>query len=279
MLKIHYISDIHFDNWLSAGHRLEFDFETEISKDTTNVFLILGDCINGLFRHSKFRIEAHKLVRDFVTGLSNYGRVIFVLGNHEFYKLTMGDALEEWKEHLEDIPNLQVVENISLIELEDGTAIIAGTNWPQMNAQDYVTGYSDIGAMVILTDDGIQPATCSDMANLGLRTEKEWLEFENFDFSKYKRIIVATHFATMPTRNAYKIYPVPAPYFNYHCPPEVIENIVSYAPTIPVYFIFGHTHINEEYSPFEGVNVTTNQIGYAREGGKFSFKFLLGEEQ
>lgn len=275
-MNVFVISDLHLDIWDDRNRNLIIQTE-EFSKTEKNVFIILGDCVNG----PTPRCDAHKVLYSLVYCLSTYGKVIFVLGNHEFYNTTLAEARADWISFFEGI-DVDVVENMTVFDF-DTVAIIAGTNWPMMSQDMYLFSSPDIGSFKILHGDGVKPATAFDMEQLGQRTKKEWLQLTRVDFSKFERIVIATHFPTMNTREANVKFSMPSPYFSASCPSGFLSYIFSYTekvsgtdsvphPTID--FVFGHTHVNENYYVCDGIRVVTNQIGYPTESSQYVFNFL-----
>ncbi len=279
------ISDIHLDKWLHHGWKPEEpDLKQFYDPDRQNVYLILGDTLNGIpMRESKF--FAQGFLRSVVQKLSTQGDVYFVLGNHEHYSGVFGETKHRFEEFFCDIPTILVIDEAEAFLYGD-TAIIVGSNWPAMKAPDYLMHKTDLAAFVDFEDGEIIPVTASDLEIKGEIHELAIIEAmdEIIDAKcAFDNLIVATHFGCAENPSQREIYPNVNPYFDPPPNKELIRLVQRYMEqtNCSVTWCYGHSHINENMESVYGGVIRTNQIGYPIEAAKlgitnpFTFKRVL----
>lgn len=116
-MKINYVSDIH----------LEFSPNFTIN-DSGNILILCGDIIPANLLNERF-------AKTFFNDISSkFDRVLYVLGNHEFYQydLTYVDKIKNYFNN-----NITVLHNESIII--DNIKFIGGTCWSDLHKADAMT--------------------------------------------------------------------------------------------------------------------------------------------
>lgn len=108
------ISDIHINIKSNYGYtpsKLETDIDT--------VLIIAGD------------IGTPYLFKEWVSGFHHrFKSVIAILGNHDYYRMTIERAPSKWKEAVESLDNVHIMHN-NFIDME-GIRIVGGTLWTNL---------------------------------------------------------------------------------------------------------------------------------------------------
>ena len=194
--------------------------------------------------------------------------VVYVLGNHEFYRHNVGQVYKDWHDHAAGIPNLHVLQN----ETADiyGIRFIGATLWTNLAEG------RDIGAAKYLMNDynRIEDWT----------PRRSMLEFEiskNFIQQELKRAtqveqptVVVTHH--LPTFQA--IHP------DYQSQSGINSSFASDLEAIildhqPLLWIFGHTHKSMNFTIGQ-TRLLCNPRGYPQsisssENPLFDLKFQV----
>lgn len=265
------MSDAHVDIWVHHGFNLD-PIDVSLFHDPTveNVYLILGDSLNGL---RKGNLNSQKWLYDHIEKLSLQGKVYFVLGNHEFYNGDFVTAFDRFSEWLEDLENVTVVCGPKIFAHGD-TALILSTNWPAMSEIEYITNMTDINAFITYADvGGILPIQTDVMEKLGALNKADMIECSNiinFLPDHFKNLVVGTHFATVENPSQRELYPKSNPYFDPKHNAEFIDNCLEFKNKRggELVWCYGHSHINETMESGYGGRIVTNQIGYPSEAVK-----------
>lgn len=116
-MYIRFFSDIH----LECGIPYDiFNMET----DSKTVLILAGDITDGKHPHENF-------IRNLC---QRFRAVVYVLGNHEYYRSDIARVDHYWDSVSQDIDNLYVLRNDHVIF--DDVRIIGGTLWTDMDKQN-----------------------------------------------------------------------------------------------------------------------------------------------
>jgi predicted phosphodiesterase len=262
------ISDIHVDLWAAQGWRHELpEVQDFWDPDRANVYLILGDSLNGIHRANE---KSQEWLLTVCERLSRYGHVYFVIGNHECYRGVFEDSA--WRfENL--LGHCARVIHMAETFLHGDTAFILATNWPRMSAGDYLMHQTDLPAFMTEREDLALPMTASDMELLGEVSAESMINaagrLKAVDHIA-KNLVVGTHFATVENPSQRAIYPSINPYFDPPINHEFLNECFNFHAKTggELIWCYGHSHINDETESTYGGRIVTNQIGYLREATK-----------
>ncbi len=199
--------------------------------------------------------------------------IIFVAGNHEYYRTHLHEQIERYRAHFANNPKIHFLENASV--LIRGIRFLGCTLWTDFKAlgeerskiPDTVFQYlADFHLIEIAESRFIRP---EDMASM----QKEsvyWLREELKAEFKGKTVVI-THFP--PTNDLFHGIigdNVIAPYFL-----NDLENVIQ--EYCPVLWCYGHNHWNAD-KQVGNTRVVSNQLGYPSEDSNligFKERFAL----
>lgn len=235
-MKIQIVSDLH----------QEFGFN-EISFDEADVVIFAGDTNLGT-----------KGI-DWIKSKIKNKPVIYILGNHEYYKGSYPKTLNKIKDSAKD-SNIFVLENES-VDI-DGVRFHGTTLWTDFSIFGNPVKYGMICQQemndykLIRRDPSYSKMRSMDIFKI-FQLSKLWLE-ESLQNSTASKNIVITHHAPSikSVPDQYKNDPVTSAYAS-----NLEEFIMTYQ---PLYWIHGHIHTPSNY--FIGkTNVICNPHGYIDE--------------
>lgn len=265
-MKISYLSDIHYD-WQNVH-----DFTTDKGGD---VLILAGD-INtaNMLRPERVDKDARssfkrmELLQKKLT--DKYKKVIYILGNHEYYRYTYEEALPFIRSRMRSMgfDNVSVLEDDCMIV--DDVLFVCSTLWSDFLKEDPVSmnacwnGMNDYRIIGTLTDYGaITPQFTLDKH----KTSKAFIQKTLQENKKMKTVVVTHHGPTMKSLNKkHSGNALDGAYCS-----DLSEMILD-NPQIK-YWISGHCHTIEEYK-VGTTKVVSNCRGY--EGYDESFKKFKG---
>lgn len=235
-MKIQIISDLH----------QEFGY-TDISFDNTDVVVLAGDINLGT-----------KGIEWIKTKIPNKP-VIYVLGNHEYYKGSYPKTLHKIKEAAQE-SNVFVLEN-SFVDIE-GIRFHGTTLWTDFSIFGNPIEYGMICQSVmndykkIKRDPSYSKMRTVDIFKIH-QLSKLWLK-ESLEEAKGMKNIVVTHHAPsiLSVPEQYKNDPVTAAYAS-----DLEDLIQEYQ---PLYWIHGHIHTPSDYE-IGTTKIICNPHGYIDE--------------
>jgi Icc-related predicted phosphoesterase len=277
-MKISYVSDLH----------LEFgDYPKILDTDAGGDVLILaGDIVVANYlrkdRTDKSSTKLKKHMSNLKTNLfDKYGRVLYVLGNHEHYNGIYKNTLKTLRNGLDD---LGLIEKVTLLEDDhtviDGVPFIGATLWTDFFKGDpsamyiaergmndfHVIGSMDVDDMTYFNryqSRAISPSFVLDV-------HKKSLEYIDYitNFYKAKDCVVITHHApTYKSLNSkHSGNSLDAAYAS-----DLSEFILDHGNI--KYWIHGHCHMNTDYF-VGGCSILSNQRGYKGEDSHTLFDGL-----
>ena len=235
-MRLHILSDLH----------LEFG-TVRIPKTEADVVILAGDIHLGR--------EGRKWARRHFADK----RVIYVLGNHEFYRHSIPALIHNLKQET-DGSQIHLLEN-DVIQL-DGVTFLGCTLWTDFKlndnpstamrvAEDTISDYS-----VIDFDQENRVLRAKDT----VRMHEESLAWLKSELPKHdpSRTVVVTHHAP-------SISSIPAQHANSPLNPAFVSKLDALVETSDVpLWIHGHTHQNVDYK-IGSTRVLSNQRGYPDE--------------
>jgi UDP-2,3-diacylglucosamine pyrophosphatase LpxH len=252
MTKFYYCSDLHLEFGLP---RLE---------DITGENIILaGDILtlvslNPIMNDAGNRKKRDRFETFFRIIQENFKRVFYITGNHEFYNFDIASEQDYISKYLPDVIPL----NNSSCEFDDGTVLMGGTLWTDMNKNNPMTheqvgkGMNDFRLIYNTENDPFAIFTTQDAY------WKHWktMAFLSTELEKYRnrKVVVATHHA--PSRlgvnpeHSGRGGGIDHGYYS------DLDEFILNRPEIK-YWIHGHTHIQAEYD-IGSTKVVSNARGY-----------------
>lgn len=245
MLKIRYISDIHLEFGYLDLPQLDTDPET--------VLVLAGDV--GLACHRDTFIP-------FLSEMSSrFLKVIYVLGNHEFYRGSVVTSFDKIKAAAIELDNVVVVENETVVV--DNVVFICATLWSDFDNQNPVCMHlakrqmNDF--MIVYNGDATDPY---------LRTldpedvYKLYVESHDYIFSAISHELNIDHIPVVVTHHAPSYQSISKVYagnpLNGAFATE-LGNKIAYAQ--PKLWIHGHMHNSSDYMIGE-TRILCNPRGY-----------------
>lgn len=244
-MKIAYASDLHLE------HRLMKPLEN----DGADLLILAGDITMASTLNNRGTGAMHQWFKD---TCANFGSVIYIMGNHEYYDSRFPDAFYQIKERLGYISNLFVLENEGMVF--DGKTFWCSTLWTNANNRNPIDMYSIHHGMNdynwIRGSDKGEKFTVDDMVSY------HELSMRNLDRSAD---VVVTHhcpsqLSIAPQHANSKLN------YAYH---SNLENFV--ADSDIKHWICGHTHYSIDYH-LGNTQVHMNCRGYPHELGHNNFE-------
>lgn len=248
-LRLQIISDLH-------------GYLPKISKDT-DLLIFAGD-VATTPRKAK---DIFEKVRK-----TTSARIIYVLGNHEFYDNCFPDSLHDYRIALKDIPKLSLLENKE-ISLGNDLVILGCTLWTDFDNQRSIAaalmGLNDFDFISVINARGAyRKVTPDDFIKAHARS-RNWLE-NRLEVNKGlgKRVIVVTHhvpsFSLISEK--YSGQALNGAFAN-----NLDKLISEYGPDL---WVYGHTH------DFNDVNLgmtrcVCNPVGYTLERKNYKELYIV----
>ena len=256
-MKIQYVSDLH----------LEFEPIELVNKDSTDLLILAGDIITtrNINQYDYFFDNCSR----------NWKHVVYIAGNHEFYRGDLEETHDVLREYTSKWDNIYYLNNdgVNLPECE----ILGATLWTDCNGNDPITKMTIAGGM-------------NDYRLISLKSKKHWkiwpedtmaLHRETKSCLKYffeyaeeqgKQTIVVTHHA--PSRQSTHPKYVEDYHMNGGYSSNLTPLILDYQPKL---WIHGHTHNSFDYM-VGNTRVLCNPRGYVSGGVAENSEFDLNKE-
>lgn len=246
-MKIALASDLHFE-----FHKNEPYWLPEIALDC-DVIVLAGDIGVG-----KGAIDAVLKIAE----VHRDSEIIFIAGNHEFYKQNIDQQLREYKQAFEGDQRIHFLENRS-IDI-NGYKFLGCTLWTGFGTLGWEHTYDAMKEAalaiadfsIIKTGEDSRKFTPQDAADRFVESCR-WLKSE-LEESDPEKTIVITHFPPCrKLRNTFFKESLLTPYFQADC----LQIIERYQPAL---WCYGHNHLSDDV--FIGhTRVVSNQLGYPKE--------------
>tara|TARA_Y100000780_G_scaffold179369_1_gene164800 strand:- start:103691 stop:104416 length:726 start_codon:yes stop_codon:yes gene_type:complete len=226
-MKVQVFSDLHLEHYKSYPKLQSY----------CDILILNGDI--GNYKKKNFK--------NFITYCSeNWKHVIFVLGNHEYYKFNVKLANQLYTKFFETFENVYLLIDDSITI--DNYVFIGSTYWTKTTSEIQYT---------INDFTNIKRFTYSQYIELHKQNENFIKTSINDNKTSDKKIILVTHFPPyyFDTKNKYKSTPQYIKnYFGNSFPIELLKHIDIW--------IFGHTHSSEQFITHD-TQFISNQLGYS----------------
>lgn len=250
MTKLGIISDCH----LEFGD-IKFNIPEEI-----DILIFAGD----MHKSPGYASRAFKKIADLTDA-----PMLYVLGNHEFYRQSFPTAVDKYERLMEDIPNLYLMNNKDIII--DDILFLGTTLWSDLSdpiesviAEGVMNDYK----MIKNPLKGYTPISPADTTK-AFKQNVKWLSTE-LEHNKDEKIVVITHH--LPSfsliHKDFKGNDVNAAYAS-----NLNDLISKYSPDV---WIFGHTHDKVDLT-LDRTKFVSNAIGYPMERKKEKVAFKIIE--
>lgn len=252
-MRFDLVSDLHIPNYSEGDLRG--------LKPSSPVLALLGDVceICNFHRIKKFF--------DYVS--LNWGYVLFVPGNHEFYGSVMEKSLHDMRQFLEPYGNIIILDN-DVVSI-DGVRYIGSTLWSDMNrddpltklaCKDLISDYRYIGKTVSGNPVRITPEDTVNLFDKNIDFIEKMIELTDNPTN-----VVLTHHAPS--------YRSVSPRFVGNMGNGAfvsnLDDFIIDRPEIVVW-AHGHTHSSTDYQ-IGDCRVVANPLGYAREIYKNDYQY------
>lgn len=236
-MKIKVLSDLH----LEASN-------IDIQNNEENCGLILAGDIGPGTEHKDFILEL----------CEKFKFVVYVPGNHEFYRGEYWEVQSKWRLISENVNNLYYLDN-DYLDIED-VRIIGSTLWTDMLNNDPIAkvncsmGVADYKA--ILIDDGVQKRLLEPDDTIKFhKKSREFIE-NTLKNTTDKKVIVVTHHLPLPALNHPNFYnsSINGAFYS-----DLGEITNSYDID---YWIYGHSHYSCDLTVCE-TRFLSNPRGYS----------------
>lgn len=260
---LRYVSDLHLELRSNIDHPKLKPLWNQDSSENEYYLALVGDIGNPYH-------ETLELFLDLVS--PKYRKIFYVPGNHEYYNYEVipcrpkNDFDLELEKLCHKYDNVILMNN-SVYDL-DGIKIIGSTLWSNIpeTHSDIITKINDYYLIKKIDHASLVPIDIDD-TNQWNKQSIDFIESEIKDASD--PCIVLTHHAPLfsdPTTERYTANPSYLDGDNNYA----FHNDLSYLMKNPICaWIYGHTHYTSRFE-YNGIIVTTNQLGYRHEDTHFN---------
>jgi predicted phosphodiesterase len=258
-MYIRYFSDLHLE--FSAPNNLDWNLTEEdaesftrynvafpMKEDSETVLVVAGD-LAQLERFDKAVIFLKSWAKRFK-------HVIYVLGNHEFYKFYLNINIADLREKVKDCNNISIFGNEPGSVIIDGVNFICGTLWTKVSDDDFLFVMRGLNDYHIIAYDSDRTRIISPVDTTKIHETSLLVMAESFDPS-LKNVVVTHHMPSFSAVDpAYK-----NSYINAGFTSDLDDFILKHKPDV---WIFGHTHT--KYNGYVGMTrLLCNPFGYPHE--------------
>lgn len=261
-MQIRPFSDLHLEFWKpNKVERFLKKYLPPIPTDLETVVIIAGDL--GLAHRQETWLNALHLLSE------RFLAVVYVEGNHFFYKNNFFGRIHELKGMVTLPDNVHFLENES-VEI-NGVVFIGATLWTDFNSGDPESMLLARGKMsdfhVITTSDG---SKLTPLNTLKLHAESKKYIFDTLQANSGKRSVVVTHHGISPLsiHNRYQGNLLNGAYIT-----DLTAKVAKHGPNL---WIHGHTHDSFDYM-IGRTRVIVNPFGYkdVEENHQFNKTLLI----
>lgn len=230
MTSILQLTDLHleFNNSLR-------DFSTVINQKYADIVVLTGD-IAGSFYAEPF--IQHLLSLDY--------KVIYILGNHEFYEHTINEVVDGWHKISEKYENFYFLNNTSVVV--DGIDFFGTTLWTDLGGKDY---FSQSYTKDFEAIKNFDLKMWKFLHNDSIYHLNKWLENSISD----KKVVLSHYLPSFKSVHERYLNNMEANLFF----ATELGNLIAYS-DIKLWF-HGHTHHSFDYFIYD-TNIVCNPYGY-----------------
>jgi Icc-related predicted phosphoesterase len=258
-MKINQISDLH----LECRHLREY-----LHPGEGDILILAGDILNVV--HFKSDGIYKELYTKFLSDCSNnYKRVLYVMGNHEFYGYTLEKCDEKLRNNLPS--NIHLLDNETL-EI-DGIHFIGSTLWTNYFNENPIEMLDASRYMrdckYIRTRSNYRKITPHDILTI---------HNESLDYLKVKIQELANERVFIITHHSPTLQTISDEYKNFSCNGSFcndLDNLIIENPCIKNW-AFGHLHTTWDFY-IEQCRLTCNPIGYPGAQTNYKLNFSIND--
>jgi len=239
MIKVGYISDLHGDMKSLAPCMEELD-----------VLALAGDI-------SAEPKSACNLIRNLQEQIliSSKTIILYVLGNHEYYKRLIQKTVEEYRAALESLKNVYVLEkNFAVVR---GVKFLGATLWSDLSDPTAAMNVSKRLNDFYYIQQSKRVLLQSESYHKMWEESASWIN-DQLEFGYNGPIVIVTHHSpssiTTPQQFKYSLIRK-----GFHSNME--EMILKHRPNL---WIYGHDHVSGEHR-IGKTEIVSNQVGYLHE--------------
>jgi 3',5'-cyclic AMP phosphodiesterase CpdA len=260
-MKLRICSDLH----------LEYeDFRLPITEDERNTVLVLAGDICNISRHKQFVSFFHDVT-------SRFRKVLYVFGNHEFYRTTMGEAEEIFLNGVWNFFYNLIFTSEGISFVLDDTTFIMATLWTAWNHPQHILNTSNEFSMEFCRKNMADFSIIKDK-NGGIWTpqaskiaHRNQLNFirNAIEANQTEKVVVITHHAP-------SLKSIHGRFWKHDMNPGFTSDlspfILKYKPNL---WIHGHTHSSFDYLDNDKTRIICNPKGYGMENLYFDPSLLI----
>ncbi|QEH36583.1 Calcineurin-like phosphoesterase superfamily domain protein [Aquisphaera giovannonii] len=254
MKRLAWLTDIHLNFLRHAGLSAFF-----ASLPEADAFAITGDI--G---------EAHD-VAEHLRAFAELGPAYFVLGNHDFYRGSIGSVRAEVRKLCRGVPNLAWMPDAGVVDLTESTCLVGHDGWGDGRLGDYQ------GSDVMLNDfaligefDGFHEDPAQRLAKLHALGDEAAAHFRSVlpeALARFRHVVVLTH--VPPFRDACwhegKVSDDNwLPFFICKAAGDALLEAMAAAPDRQMTVLCGHTHGSGEAQILPNLRVLTGGAVYGK---------------
>lgn len=230
MTSILQLTDLH----LEFNTKL-VDFSQVIDKKYADIVVLTGDIAGSFY------------AEDFIKHLLDLKyKVIYILGNHEFYGFTINEIISGWQEIAKKYDNFYFLNNSSVVV--DGIDFFGTTLWTDLGGRDWFSqSYTNDFEAIKNFDIKMWKF----LHNEAIYELNKWLENSNSD----KKVVLSHYLPSFKSIHERYLNMMEANLFF----ATELGNLIAYS-DIKLWF-HGHTHESFDYFIFDK-NIICNPYGY-----------------
>jgi predicted phosphohydrolase len=255
-VKLGWLSDIHL-NFLSVEARSRF-FD-DLSKRDVDGWLITGDIGEA--------VSILPFLKDFAVLLPV--KSFFVLGNHDFYRGSIGQVRAEVKSLIVANPQLTWLTDTAYLELSAGVALVGDDGWSDGRLGDALGTPVELNDFVLIRElsGHTRPILVQRLNRLGDESAARLAGKLQDAASRYARVLVLTHvppFEGACWHEGKTSWPDWLPWFTCAAVGDAIMETAQAHPQTQFLVLCGHTHSPGRFAPSPNLVVYTAGAEYGR---------------
>lgn len=242
MIKVDYVSDLHLDN--NTNLKLIFN--------NHDYLIIAGDFYTFTYNCGNLIISyLEKILTEF-----SYKKIFFVLGNHDYYNMTLQGQLNYIRNEL---LKSKFKDNIVLLDYKnpyigDDFSIFGDTLWSNIpsSSETAIASIGDFNYIKCAYGANLQIWEVNEWNKIALDSLKLFLDTDN------KNKIVVSHFPPFMLDLGYGVNEYSCYFGN--------SNLEYFLDKFPSHWVYGHTHVTHSMKELD-CNFWCNPIGYNTQSG------------
>ena len=195
--------------------------------------------------------------------------IYFVLGNHDYYRGSIGYVRERLRRFLVAHPTLTWLSSTGVVSLSDSTALIGHDSWADGGFGDYWNSRVQLNDFMLIGEfiGRTKQEWLATMAALGSEAAKHFERLLPEALKKYSKVIVVTHvppFDAAAWHQGHMSSPDWLPFFSCKAAGEVLQTIAADYPEKEITVLCGHTHSSGIFQALPNLKVITGSAQYGK---------------